>query len=107
MANFVLVYSGGSGMAPTEAERAAVLQAWNVWFGGLGADLVDGGNPFTGAAKRVASDGAVSDGAEGSPATGYSIIKADSLDAAAEKAKGCPVLRDGGQITVYETFQAM
>jgi hypothetical protein len=40
-------------------------------------------------------------------ATGYSILKADSLDAAVEMARSCPVLQGGGQITVYETFQVM
>jgi hypothetical protein len=40
-------------------------------------------------------------------ATGYSILKADSLDAAVEMARSCPVLQGGGRITVYETFQVM
>ena len=40
-------------------------------------------------------------------ATGYQIIKAESLGEAVEKAKGCPILTSGGQITVYETFQVM
>src|SRR6266705_2582581 len=46
MANFVLLYSGGS-MPETEAEQAAVMQAWGAWFGQLGSALVNGGNPFT------------------------------------------------------------
>ena len=36
MANYVLVYKGGSGMAQTEAEQAAVMAAWGKWFGELG-----------------------------------------------------------------------
>lgn len=101
MANFVLLYSGG-GMAESEAEQAAVMDAWGVWMGGLGSALVDGGNPFTPSAKSVTSNGKVSDGPVGTLATGYSIIKAESLTDAAEKAKGCPVLSSGGQISVYE-----
>jgi hypothetical protein len=104
MANFVLLYSGGS-MAQTEAERAAVLQAWTAWFGKLGSAVIDAGNPFTQAAKHVANGGRVSDGPIGTPATGYSIVKADTLAAAAEIAKGCPVLQGGGQVSVYETIQ--
>ena len=103
MANFVLLYSGG-GMAESEAEQAAVMNAWGAWFGGLGSDLVDGGAPFTPAAKSVTSNGNASDGPVGTLATGYSIIKAESLADAVEKSKGCPVLQSGGQITVYETI---
>ena len=34
-------------------------------------------------------------------------LKADSLAAAVEMAKGCPILKVGGKLTVYETFNAM
>jgi hypothetical protein len=106
MASFVLIYTGG-GMPETEAEQAAVMEAWGAWYGALGEAVVDGGNPFTPAAKSIASDGSVRHGPVGTMGTGYSIIKADSLDEAVEKAKGCPILASGGQITVYETFQVM
>jgi hypothetical protein len=106
MANFVLLYSGGS-MPATEAEQAAVLQAWGDWYGRLGSAVVDGGNPFTPMAKSIASNGTVSDGPVGTMATGYTIISAVSLDAAVEQAKSCPVLQGGGQVTVYETFNVM
>src|SRR5213080_3522900 len=106
MANFILLYSGGS-MPEGQAEQAAAMQAWGTWYGGLGSAVVDGGNPFTPKAKHIASDGTVSDGPVGTMASGYSIIKADSLDAAVEMARHCPVLQSGGQISVYETFQVM
>jgi hypothetical protein len=57
--------------------------------------------------KSIASDGTVSDGPVGTMATGYTIISADSLYAAVEQAKGCPVLQGGAQITVCDTFNAM
>jgi hypothetical protein len=37
---------------------------------------------------------------------GNTLIKPDSLEAAAAFAKGCPVLKSGASITVYETFAA-
>ena len=107
MANFVLIYSGGSGMAPTPAEQAATMQAWGAWFTKLGPAVVDGGNPFTPSAKNIAAGGKVGDGAVGTPASGYSILKADSLAAATEMAKGCPVLQGDGKISVYEVHPAM
>ena len=39
--------------------------------------------------------------------SGYSILKADSLDKAVDMAKGCPVLESGGKITVCEIHPAM
>jgi hypothetical protein len=106
MANYLLLYSGGS-MPEKQAEQAAVMQAWTAWFGKLGSALVDGGNPTTGKAKTIASDGTVSDSPAGSTASGYSIIKADSLDDAAKLASDCPVLQGGAKISVLETFQVM
>jgi hypothetical protein len=106
MANFLLLYTGGS-MPETQAEQAKVMQAWESWFGTLGSNLVDAGNPFTQQAKSIASNGKVSDGPVGTLASGYSIIKADSLDAAVELAQRCPVTQGGAQITVYETFPVM
>lgn len=106
MTDFVLLFSGG-GMPETEAEQAAVMEAWGAWYGELGEAVVDAGNPFTPMAKGIASDGSVSDGPVGSMASGYTILAADSLDAAVEMAKGCPMLDGGGQISVFETIQVM
>lgn len=103
MANYVLVYHGG-GMPESPEEGAKVMQAWNVWFAELGDSLVDGGNPAS-ATKTIAADGSVSDDPSGP--SGYSILKADSLDAAVALAKGCPVLHGGASIQVVETFNAM
>ena len=63
---------------------------------------VDAGNPF-GPGSTVAANGSVTDGGA-SKLTGYSIIEADSLSAAASQAKGCPVLTSGGSIEVYEAM---
>ena len=106
MAEYLLLYSGGS-MPETEADQAAVMKAWEAWFSQLGAAVKDAGNPFSGKAKTISSDGSVSEGPVGAPASGYSVIEADSLDAAAEMAKGCPVTQSGAQISVYETFSVM
>ena len=103
MTNYVLAYRGG-GMPETE-EQQAVLGAWGTWYENLGSAVVDGGNPF-GPSKSVASDGKISDGA-GSRLSGYTVLRADSLDAAADLAKGCPVLTSGGEVEVYETFDVM
>ena len=101
MANYVLAYTGG-GMAQTDAEREAAMAAWGQWFGTLGSAIVDAGNPF-GPSASVGSNGAAN-GAAGTGLTGYSILTADSLDAAAELVKGCPVFANGGKVDVYEAI---
>ena len=105
MSDYVLLYQGGS-MPEGEEAQKAVMGAWDGWFAAIGGALKDGGNPFSGAAKSIASDGAVADGGGGS-ASGYTILTADSLDEAVNLAKGCPVLQGGASITVYETFNVM
>jgi hypothetical protein len=104
MAKFVFAYRGG-GMAETEAAQKAQMDAWMGWFGQLGQAIVDGGNPF-GASKTVSSDGSSSDGGQAGLG-GYSVIDADSLAAAADLAKGCPVLASGGSVEVYEALDVM
>lgn len=103
MTKYVLLYTGG-GMPEGEAEQAKVMQAWHSWMGSLGGALSDGGNPFSNV-KTIASNGSVSDTPIGVRQTGYSVITADSLDAAVKLAKGCPHLANGGQVSVYETLE--
>ncbi|HVS07952.1 MAG TPA: hypothetical protein VHK65_17535 [Candidatus Dormibacteraeota bacterium] len=106
MANYLLAYHGGGGMAQDESARNKLMAQWGKWFQDLGSALVDGGNPVM-KAKTITSKGGVSDGGGQNPVSGYSVIKADSLDAAVKLAKGCPVLAGGGSIEVAETFNAM
>jgi hypothetical protein len=104
MGKYVLGYRGGK-MAETDAEREAAMAAWGAWFGGLGDAVVDAGNPF-GASTSVAS-GQGSNGAAASALSGYSVLSADSLAAAAALAEGCPVFASGGSVDVYETIEVM
>jgi hypothetical protein len=103
MTKFVLVFTGG-GMPETEEEQAAVLAAWGAWYEGLGAAVVDPGNPFSPAIQNITSDGTVSAGAIGTAASGYAVLQADSMDSAIGMAKKCPMLAGNGQISVYEAL---
>ena len=103
MANFLLTFHGGS-MPETKEARDQVMRAWTEWFSTLDGALVDGGNPIS-KAKAISPDGSVMDAT--SAPSGYSVIKADSLDAAVALAKGCPVLAGGANVLVSETFAAM
>jgi YCII-related domain len=98
MAKYLLAYKGG-GMAQTDEEREKAMQAWGAWFGELGSAVVDAGNPFS-TSKAVGGNGT-------SGLTGYSILSADSLDAATKLAEGCPILENNGSVEVYETLDLM
>ena len=101
MGKFVLAYRGGT-MPATPEEGEKMMAAWMSWFAALGDGVVDGGNPF-GASTTIASNGGVTTGGAAA-LTGYSILSADSLDAATKLAGGCPQLASGGTVDVYETF---
>ena len=105
MKNFVLLYSGGR--MPEDIEMAQVLKDWEAWYGQLGSAVVDPGNPIGPTTKFVASNGSLRNGPANSTVTGYTILQADSIDAAAKMAESCPVLQGGSDITVYETFNVM
>ncbi len=102
MAKFLFVYHGGAKPAtPEEGEK--VMASWMSWIGGHGETFVDGGNPV-GLSKTVTSSG-VADNGGANPASGYSIVQADTIDAAAEIAKGCPIHEGGGSVEVAEIME--
>jgi len=104
MANFLLLYKGGK-MGETDEQRQKTLAAWGAWMKQCGDNLVDPGNPCSNS-KAVSKD-KVGDVA-GEKVTGYSIIKANSLDDAVKAAQMAPLVVDGsGSCDVYETFPAM
>ena len=104
MGKFVFLYTGGQ-MAETPEAQKAAMDAWMGWFGTLGDDIVEPGNPF-GSSSTVLADGSNKAGAAGGIG-GYSVISANSLSDAAGKAKGCPVLAGGGTVEVYEALDIM
>ncbi|MDA0366259.1 MAG: YciI family protein [Chloroflexi bacterium] len=105
MPKYLLAYHGG-GMPEGEAAQAKEMAAWGAWFQKLGSAVVDGGNPV-GASKTVSAAGAATDGGGANPITGYSVLQADSLQAAVKFAEGCPILASRGTVEVGETFDAM
>lgn len=102
MANYVFAYHGGK-MPETPEEGAKMMEQWQAWYGNLGSALVDGGAPV-GMSKTVSSSGIADDGGA-NPLSGYTIVKADSIDAACEMARGCPMLSSGGSVEVAEAME--
>ncbi len=100
MAKYMVLYSGGMGMGADPDEQQRIMGEWGVWYDKMGAAIVDGGSPFADA-KHLEGNG-VEDGPLGAaPATGYTLIEADSLDAAASACADHPHLKYGGRVEVF------
>ena len=95
MSKYVLAFRGQPDRAPAAEED----QAWGAWFGQLGPAIVDFGN-------RVGATRTLPAARRGEPAsavlTGYIVIDAADLDAAAKLAAGCPGLASGVDVEVAE-----
>jgi hypothetical protein len=102
MAKYLFVYHGGSD-PETEAEVKEVMDAWGSWLGGMGASVIDGGNPV-GVSSTVLPDGTVRNDGGANPVSGYGLFEAADLDDALAKAKGCPILAAGGSVELAEAF---
>ncbi len=103
MAKFVFIYHGGK-MPETKEEGTKVMADWQAWLGGMGAVVVDGGNPV-GLSSTVHSDGSVTNDGGSNPTSGYSLISADNIEQAIEHARGCPILQAEGSIEVAEAVE--
>lgn len=92
MPSFIYAYHGGRKPdSPEEGE--AEMKKWNDWVAGLGAAMTNPGTPL-GMSKTLSADG-VADNGGPNPLAGFSVVTADSIDAAVEMAKDCPFLKMG------------
>lgn len=92
MPNYILAYHPGK--MPETPEAGAKLRAkWKTWVDGLGDAMVDPGTPL--GKSWTVSAGGVSDDGGANPLMGFSVVKADSIDAALGIAKACPHLAIG------------
>ncbi len=103
MAKYLFIYTSGDEPRP-DTDMDAITQAWIGWFTGLGDAVVDPGNPV-GASGAIAPNGAAA--AVTADVGGYSVIRADSLEAALEIAKSSPALAANGSVEVFETVEVM
>ena len=102
MAQFVFVYLGGT--QPTNPEEANKHFAKYVeWLTSLGDSVVIPTIPLKDT-NTVSADGAVQEGGS-SAMSGFSIIKAESMEAALSIAKDCPFLEIGGSLEVSEMME--
>ena len=100
MPKYVIAYRGGRKFESPQ-EGTAYMAKWKAWMGSLGDAVVDPGMPF-GAGKLVSATGVSDRGAD--MLTGFTIVMADSMDAALQFVRPCPHL-DHGTIEVAEAME--
>jgi hypothetical protein len=108
MAKFLLIYrhnQESSNDKPAPEAMAQLHQKWQTWVAeGLQKGwMLDAGNGLQPEgcvvnAKKVVTDGPFIEAKE--LVGGYALIQADSVRVAAEFAKGCPILLQGGSVEV-------
>ncbi|HVM88089.1 MAG TPA: YciI family protein [Puia sp.] len=109
MKEFLFVFRNDYNTMPqgSPEEMQAITKRWMDWVGGIAAQnkLADRGNRLKSSGKVVRAKNIITDG----PYTeiketigGYIAIKADSIDEAAEIAKGCPIFSFGGNVEIRE-----
>ena len=102
MSDYIFAYHGGD--KPESPEAGAEMMAkWKAWLDGLGDAVVNPGTPL-GMSKTVSASGVADDGGS-NPLMGFSVIKAETMDAALEMAKSCPSVDMNGTIEVAEMME--
>lgn len=92
MKKFVFLFSGWG-----EPGRET-MDAWSSWFAEIGESIVDSGNPF-GPGREVTRKGSREVGAGPDALSGYTIVNAESMDAAEKLLTNCPI---GTSVRIYE-----
>jgi len=102
MPQYIITYLGGD--KPSSPEQGQQhFSKYMDWLSALGDAAVSPANPL-GNTSTVNSDGTVSAGGT-TTMSGYTIVEADSFEAALSIAKSCPFLDIGGSLEVSELMQ--
>ncbi len=108
MEDFLLVFRrdhDGEQLQLSPEQMQSMMKPWQDWMGSLAAQnkLVDSGNRLASEGRVVKPNNVVTNGpyVETKEAIGgYIMIRANSIDEAAELSKGCPILAIGGNVEV-------
>ena len=102
MARYVIVYLGGDQPA-SEEEGKRHFAKYMEWLSSLGDSAVSPANPFKDT-KTVSPDGTVTVGGA-TAMSGFTIIEAESMEAALSVAQSCPFLEVNGTLEVSELVE--
>ncbi len=99
MPDYIIAYHGGRNPASPE-EGTAQMKQWQAWVGSVGTAAINPGTPL-GPSRFVSADG-IADNGSSEPMSGFSVVRADNLDAVLEMAGRCPHIDVGRMLEVAE-----
>lgn len=99
MPQYMITYLGGDKPSSPE-EGKQNMSKYRAWLSSLGDSAVSPANPLKDT-STVAPDGTVTAGSTTSM-SGFTIVEAESMEAALLIAKACPFLDIGGSLEVSE-----
>ena len=102
MAKYMLVYLGGDQPSNPEEGRKH-FEEYRNWLTSLGDSLVSAANPLKDT-HVIHPDGKTEQGST-TAMSGFSIIEADSIEAAVKMSQSCPFQKIGGTLEVSELVQ--
>ncbi len=102
MAQFIISYIGGN--HPTDPQLAKQhFEQYKNWLNSIGSAVISPANPFKNT-HHIKADGSVSQGSQ-IKMSGFTVIEAESIEAAIEIAKQCPFLKIDGELEVAELIK--
>lgn len=102
MPQYLVTYLGGNPPSTPE-EGKQHFAKYQAWLASLGEQAISPANPLK-HTHTINSDGTFTKGGTSSM-SGFTIIAADSIEAALVMAKTCPFLEIGGSLEVSELMQ--
>lgn len=99
MTQYIIAYFGGD-HPETKDEGQKHMEAYKAWLSDLGDAVVSPMNPI--GKSHFVTKGGVSDTINRQKMSGYTIVKADSVEKALEMAKACPFVDINGTLEVAE-----
>ena len=102
MKKYMMTYLGGN-QPSTPEEGKAHFEQYRKWLASLGDAILIPAAPLK-EPSTINPDGTVTEGSTTSM-SGYTVLQAESMEAALEMGKACPFLEIGGSLEVSEMIE--
>ena len=112
MTEFALIFRNEPtpNFKPSQEQLQEILKEWGAWFEKMGANeqIVNMGSRLSSEGRTVNANNSISVGPYAEVKeiiTGYIVVRAENIDGATEIAKGCPILKVGGNVEIRTTIK--